>query len=140
MQQAKTKKNTALYEEIKFTLMSALQRSSDVLGLRELARRFYEENRDTRYYAMWKGTHIQTEWVRTSAELIEKLERNIFAYAAGKGDPGELAFVYVEEYGYDKSLMNLLKKAPRLPFLMNMQKGSTKLLPCSYYSCIRKCY
>jgi hypothetical protein len=126
MQQAKEKNDLKSYEAIKFTLMSALQRSSDVLGLRELARRFYEENRDARYYAMWKDTYILTEWKKISDELIEKLERNIFAYAAGKGDPKELADVYVKEYGYDKSLLNLLKKAPRLPFLNDYVEGFDK--------------
>ena len=126
MQQAKEKQDMKRYEAIKFILMSALQRSSDVLGLRELARRFYEENRDARYYAMWKGTYILAEWKKVSAELIEKLERNIFAYAAGKGDPAELADVYVKEYGHDKLLMNLLKKAPRLAFINEYADGFDK--------------
>lgn len=126
MLQAKQEKDLAVYEEIKLTLMSALQRSSDVLGFRELARRFYEENMDARYYAMWKDTHIQSEWEKVSAELIAKLERNIFAYAAGKGDPTELAFVYVQEYGHGKSLLNLLKKAPRLAFINEYVEGFGK--------------
>lgn len=123
MQEAKKKKDIKSYEAIKYVLMTALQRSADVLGLRELARRFYEENRDTRYYNMWKGTFITSEWEKVSTELIKDLERNIFAYAAGKGNPEELADVYIKEYGYDKQLMNLLKKAPRLSLLNECVDG-----------------
>jgi hypothetical protein len=117
MAKAREEGNEQDYRYIQFSILGTLQQTKDVLGLRELARKFWRESKDMSMYRVVKNTYVPDEWQRIAAAYIDKLEKKMPLYIEGTEDPAELAEAYLEEYDDGNALEKLLQTIPRLPFL-----------------------
>lgn len=122
IQQAMDRDDTEEAYDLHKYQLSVMQRGTDIIGLRDFARKMYRETRDMDFYGYLKATYLRADWEPVIKKHIARLEEKIPLYLSGEANPAELADVYLEEFEDGDKLIALMHQVPRLSFI-NLYAG-----------------